>query len=122
MPIADLGVTQKDSSDPARAGGSVTYNIVVTNNGPAAAQGVTVTSVMAGDALPISASAGCTIETGSRIVCSLGALAAGANRSVGVTFGPRTRRTTLTNTVTVSGPVNDKNSANNSATELTSVR
>jgi len=121
LPVADLGVAQKDSSDPIRAGQSLTYSIVVTNNGPEAASSVTLTDQL-GDASFVSASAGCSYDNASTVTCGLGPLSAGAVSNASVTVVPRTRRTTLTNTVTVSGSVSDPNSANNSATELTAVK
>jgi uncharacterized repeat protein (TIGR01451 family) len=121
LPVADLGVTQTDSSDPIRAGQSLTYRIVVTNHGPEAASRITLTDKL-GDALFVSASAGCSYDNASTVTCNIGSLSAGASRDASVTVVPRFRRTTLANTVTASGPVNDANSANNSATELTAVK
>ena len=45
-PNADLGVTKSVSAANAQPGDQLTYNIVVTNNGPSVAQGVTLTDVL----------------------------------------------------------------------------
>lgn len=42
-PAVDLSITKTDNPDPVYVGGTVTYTITVTNNGPDAATGVIVT-------------------------------------------------------------------------------
>src|SRR6185369_9193302 len=42
-PVADLSVTKTDGSATYTPGGSITYTIVVTNNGPSFVTGATVT-------------------------------------------------------------------------------
>src|SRR4029079_17415829 len=45
-PVADLGVTKTDGSATYTPGGSTTYTIVVTNNGPSFVTGATVTDIL----------------------------------------------------------------------------
>lgn len=45
-PTADLGVTKNVSATNAEPGDQLTYTILVTNNGPSVAQGVTLTDVL----------------------------------------------------------------------------
>jgi len=45
-PTADLGVTKSVSATNAQPGDLLTYTILVTNNGPSVAQGVTLTDVL----------------------------------------------------------------------------
>jgi hypothetical protein len=89
--------------------------MVVTNNGPAAATGVT-----AGDPLPagttfvsVTSTQG-TCTGGTTIQCSIGDMAAGATVTITlVTTADQTG--TLTNTVTVVGNESETNTANNTA-------
>src|SRR5206468_7856787 len=43
---ADVSVTKTDSPDPVTAGQNLTYTIIVTNNGPSDAQGVSLTDTI----------------------------------------------------------------------------
>src|SRR5439155_7007323 len=45
---ADLAVTKTDAPDPVGAGNNLTYSITVSNNGPSAAAGVTLTDTIPG--------------------------------------------------------------------------
>lgn len=120
LPNVDLAVTQTDSPDPTRVGQSLTYTIIARNLGPDTAKGVVVQDRL-GDVNFVSASAGCGFSFGL-VACDVGTLAAGASRTLVVTVTPRTRRTTISNTVTIAGEGNDANSANNSSTEVTTVK
>src|SRR5438034_1986197 len=55
---ADVAITKMDSPDPAHVGQNLTYTIVVTNNGPDKAVGVSIT-----DQLPKNAGYGSTTTT-----------------------------------------------------------
>ena len=60
-PVADLAVVKSAGPSPAYAGGLLTYTIVIANNGPSPATGVTVT-----DPLPSGVTyAGSTASQGS---------------------------------------------------------
>ena len=119
---ADLGITQSDSPDPARAGELLTYTLTVTNQGPADATGVTVT-----DTLPSPATFGsaissqgtaCTKTTG--VTCVLGNIAKDGSATVTITVTP-TAAGTITNQATVAADNPDSHMANNTATESTYV-
>jgi uncharacterized protein (TIGR03437 family) len=124
-PPADLAVTQNISPNPVGPGGTVTFNLSVTNNGPGAASQVVVQ-----DTPPeIVSFSNCAATNGG--VCG----AAGASRTV--TFGSLAAGTTATitltatvkcsiltgaipstpplNTVSVSSSIPDQNPGNNSA-------
>ena len=125
-PAADLSVTKTDSPDPVRSGGNLTYTITVTNNGPDAATGVTMT-----DQLPRNAGYGSASTTqGScslkpeklQVACSLGAIAGGGTVIVTIVVKPN-KKGQITNTATVSaGSPTDPNPANNSASAATTVQ
>jgi uncharacterized repeat protein (TIGR01451 family) len=129
--LADLAWTTSTATASVAQGGTITYNLVLTNNGPSDSQNVTVT-----DTLPpnttlnavMTVPAGWTCPTGNTagsagpITCTIADLAEGAT----ATFAPvlkvsATATTTpLTNTITAaSSTTTDPNPANNSATQAT---
>ncbi len=128
---ADLAVTKADTPDPVPAGRDLTYTIVVTNNGPATALGVTLI-----DAVPasttfrsVSTPSGWTCATPGMggtgtVSCTLASLPAGQLSAVtlrvrvdpGATVG-----STITNTASVSSTVSDPVPGNNSATATSTV-
>jgi uncharacterized repeat protein (TIGR01451 family) len=124
LEISDLSVTKTDTSDPVTAGEQLVYEIVVTNNGPSDATGVTVT-----DPLPTgvtydsgSSTAGSVSQNAGTVTAAIGNLANGDTATVTVTVdvdaptvGP------LSNTATVSGDQHDSVTANNTATEPTNI-
>ncbi|MFN7944385.1 MAG: IPT/TIG domain-containing protein [Blastocatellia bacterium] len=119
---ADLAVTISDSPDPRILGqGNVNYSISVTNNGPSAtATGVVVTDTLPANLTFVSASSSlgsCTFAGGT-VTCNIGNLTGSTN--VTIVVAP-TAAGNYSNTVSVSGTLPDNNSANNSATAVTSV-
>ena len=120
-PAADLSITKTDSPDPAPTGGELLYTLLITNNGPGTATGVTVT-----DTLP----AGVTFQSATpsqgscsgttTVTCNLGAILASGTASVEilvVTSGPGT----INNTASVTADETDPVPANNSASASTQV-
>ncbi|MEM1332021.1 MAG: hypothetical protein AAGG08_01065, partial [Actinomycetota bacterium] len=79
-PFVDLSITKALSTSPIVAGTQDRYTIVVTNDGPATAAGVTVTDVLPAEFSFVSASSpigSCTHDgsaTGGTVTCSLGDL------------------------------------------------
>ncbi|MDQ8739411.1 DUF11 domain-containing protein [Paenibacillus sp. LHD-38] len=119
-PVADLAVTKTDTPDPVFVGSPLTYNVVVPNNGPSTATGVTLIDTLPAGVTFISAnpSQGSCTETGGVVTCSLGTLANGASATVEIVVTPTAAGTT-TNTANVSGNEFDPNLANNTDTEET---
>ena len=124
-PPADLSITKTDGVASINQGGSLTYTIVVSNAGPNAATGATVT-----DNLPASLTGvtwTCTASAGSSCPASgSGNIAASVNLANGgsATFTvsatlSATATGNLVNTATVAAPASviDPNAANNSATD-----
>jgi len=127
-PQADLAITKSDSATSVVPGGSTTYTIVVSNTGPSAVTGASVS-----DPLPqgvTSASWAFASQTGGGSVTGpsggTGALATTVDLPVGasITFTftvhvSPSATGTLTNTATVTPPagVTDTNLANNSASD-----
>jgi uncharacterized repeat protein (TIGR01451 family) len=114
---ADLSVSKTASPEPVHIGQKLTYSILVTNNGPDAATGVSLT-----DSLPKNAGFGsvtttqgtCTLKPAKQqVTCSLGAMASGATARVTIVVKP-TKKGTITNRVDVaSTSPADPNTLNN---------
>jgi uncharacterized repeat protein (TIGR01451 family) len=125
---SDLGITL---SVPAKVapGGTLTYAIKVSNAGKANATGVIVS-----DALPTgTAFAGAStsqgtigapaVGTNGTVTVNLGTLAKGASATISIAVTmTATSGATLTDTATVTAVTQDLNSANNSATQKTTVK
>lgn len=120
----DLEITKSDSVDPVVAGESLTYTLNVTNNGPAAATGVTVVDTLPAGVTFQSAtpSQGTASEAGGVVTALLGSLASGSSATVSITVDVDSSTTSaLSNSATVSGNEIDLVSANDTATEPTDV-
>jgi uncharacterized repeat protein (TIGR01451 family) len=121
-PTADISVTKSDSSDPATKGARLTYSVVVTNNGLGSAEDVQLTDVLPANVQFVSAAstAGSCTQTGGTVACNLGDLSNGASVTVTIIVTPK-KVGTIVNTAQVSSLSPDPNSANNTATEETTV-
>jgi uncharacterized repeat protein (TIGR01451 family) len=119
-PAADLAVTMTDSPDPVSKGGTLTYTIVVTNQGLETATDVQLTDTLSRDVrfVSVTSTAGSCSQSGGTVNCTLGDIPTGG--SVTVTIDVTTKkRGTVINTVQVSTSSPDPNRANNTATEET---
>jgi uncharacterized repeat protein (TIGR01451 family) len=118
---ADLSVTKTDSPDPLQVGSDLTYGIMVTNQGPDAATGVTLTDTLpSGVAVQsVSATQGSCSGSGT-ITCVLGSLANGASAQVTIVVTPLNTGT-IFNTASVTASEGDPNLSNNSAQAQTTV-
>lgn len=128
LPAADLGISK--SVEPAGSvapGQPLTYTITVSNTGQLSASGVRITDTLPAELSNVawSASHGDVIlETGSNLVWTVAALAAGEQRTItlnGAVTNTITSTTIITNTAQVSGDPPDRRSTNNSATVTTQV-
>ncbi len=134
---ADVTVTKSDSPDPVAAGQDLTYIIAARNlaNGLSAAENVTITDTLPADltfvsATPSAGSCSTTPAAGSvtgpgndQVICNLGTIANGAQRTVTIVVRPNnaTRGTTISNSVDVTTTTTEIDATNNSATETTAV-
>ena len=118
---ADVSIAKTASPDVVGVGQTLTYTIVVTNNGPGDASGVTVK-----DPLPTVLSfATVTTTNGTctgtqNITCNVGALANGATAAITIRATP-TAPGTVSNTASVTTTSSDLNDANNSSSVSTRV-
>ncbi|MFI5621112.1 DUF6923 family protein [Streptomyces sp. NPDC051567] len=119
LPV-DLGVT-KTGPATVLPGGNVSYTIQVTNNGPNASSGWTLT-----DAIPATlanaatTTPGCTV-TGGNLSCTNGPLAVGATANITLTGTAAAGATSIVNTAVVHGNDPDPNPANDTSTFTTVV-
>ncbi len=82
----DIAVSVTDSPDPVALGGTVTYTVTVTNSGPSAAAGVTVTNFIPATAnlISFSASQGNATNIGNQVRGDLGTIPGGSNATLTV--------------------------------------
>jgi uncharacterized repeat protein (TIGR01451 family) len=120
--LVDLSITKAGSPATQTLGdGNITWTIVVTNNGPSAATGVTIADPMPGGNTFVSASSTQGSCTGGAILnCSIGTMAAGASVTITLVTTPSAAGT-QTNTVTVAGDRPETNTGNNQATATVQV-
>ncbi|MFN8113536.1 MAG: hypothetical protein U0R51_10090 [Solirubrobacterales bacterium] len=115
---ADLGITKTVSDEHPSAGSPLTYTIVVRNDGPSAATGVTVRDAIPAKLTGVGTDRGeCAVVSGE-IRCSFPALASGASESIHVSATVRADAAPglLENTASVSGAEADPDPSDNSAT------
>ena len=89
-PTADVAVTMSASPNPALNSGTVTYTIVVTNNGPFTSTGVVLTNVLPASSVFISASTtqGSFVNSGNSILTLLGNVSTGMTATVTFVVSP----------------------------------
>jgi uncharacterized repeat protein (TIGR01451 family) len=127
---ADLSITITDSPDPVAAGGSLTYQVVVTNGGPSDAINPSM-SVLLDAALQFSTAAAppgwtCTtpaVGASGTVACSAATIASGAVASFTIVTSVRSGpgAVTLSASATTSSSTPDPNAANNSASAITAI-
>lgn len=120
--LADVSVSVVAAPTPARVGSPLTYTFTITNSGPVAASGLGfVNTLPAGvTLLAASASQGVVTTNDTAVNVSLGSLAVGTNATVTVSIIPQVAGL-LNFAASVTASENDLNTANNTATALTTV-
>lgn len=116
---ADLSVTKSGPATVAAAG-SIIYSIVVTNNGPSTANGVTLTDPLSDRFIDAVSSKGPCVFAKSKgsgtLSCSIGTLAIATPVTVTVQVAAPHKKGITSNTASVTATEFDPNPANNSAT------
>ena len=118
---ADVAITKTANPDPVDQGTNLQYTLQVTNNGPAAAQGVTVSDPIPAEVVYVSSSTTqgtCTYTVSTTTVsCSLGSVSVGGLVLITINVSANTfnSSTLSTNTATVSATTGDPNLTNNTA-------
>ncbi|MDA1051087.1 MAG: SpaA isopeptide-forming pilin-related protein [Planctomycetota bacterium] len=116
----DVGITKTASPTTVTLGGTLTYTLTVTNNGPDPATGTSVVDTLPAGATFISAtpSQGTASQTSGTVTAALGTLASGQSATITIIVTPTTTNAiagTVTNTATVSANEFDTNVTNNTA-------
>jgi uncharacterized repeat protein (TIGR01451 family) len=127
---ADVAIVKTASPEPVNQNTNLTYTLQVTNNGPAVAQGVTVTDVLPAQvtytSVSVPASQGsCTYTAATTTVnCSLGSISVGGLVIITINVNAATfsSATTSSNTATVTASTTDPNMTNNSSTAVSTIQ
>ena len=122
---ADLSVASTLAPTSAVAGRELTYDFLVTNDGPSHATGaaLTITLPSATDFISASAMPGICVQLNGTVTCDLGSLASGSTAMATVRAAvPSSAREPFSSTVSVRGNETDPDTGNNAATVQTGVR
>jgi uncharacterized repeat protein (TIGR01451 family) len=121
--LVDLSITKAGSPAEQTLGeGNITWTIVVTNHGPDADTGVTITDPMpAGNTFVSATSTQGTCTGGAVLTCNIGTMAAGASVTITLVTKPSAAGNQV-NTVTVSGNRPETNTGNNQASATVLVK
>jgi uncharacterized repeat protein (TIGR01451 family) len=117
---AELQVSVLDGPDPVALGGNLSYTITVTNAGPADAAGVVVDDPTPPGLVFVSSSGDCT----TAFPCALGAIPAGASRTIVALFqvpAGYTGANPIVGTIAATTPTPDLNPATSVAIARTAV-
>jgi uncharacterized repeat protein (TIGR01451 family) len=128
-PTADLSITKTDGNTAINIGETITYQITVSNLGPSAVSGATVTDNIPNDitnvnwtcAVTGTGSCGATNGTGNTLNTTV-SLSPNAVATYTV-IGTVSSGSNLTNTAQIASPMGmtDPNTTNNSATDVTAI-
>jgi len=129
---ADLALVKSDAPDPVVAGTNLTYNLQVTNNGPANAPNVVVKDVLPAEVSIVSylpsqgsCNAGVPGDALQPLTCNMGALATSASATIQVVVKVNPNvpdGTIIVNNAVASSDYADPNTGNNNVTASTSVQ
>src|SRR5580692_4661676 len=125
---ADVAITKTASPEPVNQGTNLTYTLQVTNNGPAVAQGVTVSDPLPGEVTFASVSTtqgSCTYAAATTTVsCTLNSISVGGLVVVTINVSANTFSSAAlsTNTATVSATTDDPNLTNNSSSATSTIQ
>lgn len=122
-PVADLGITQSDSSDFPETGVTLDYRLEVTNHGPEAAQHVRVVDTLSTSVLFVGAipTVGTCSVADNMVTCDLGTMAAGTTAGVVIRVVPHASGIAV-NEAIVDGACIDSHPANNTSLHSSNVR
>src|SRR5262249_27446719 len=119
--VADLAITKTGTPNPVNVNSTLTYTLIVTNNGPSIATGTVVSDTLPGGLTFVSATATQGTCTGtSALSCNLGSLAVGGTATVRLSVLPPAAGSP-TNPPTVASDQSDSTPANTASTAVPTV-
>jgi len=125
QPVADLSLEVTAAPDPVTAGGTLTYTITITNNGPSTATLAGIDNSLTGGLKDVTISGdgwSCGFSGGSRYSCGRHDLPVGPAPPITLTgTAPAGGSLANTATVRVTSPTHDYNSANDTQYVQTSI-
>jgi uncharacterized repeat protein (TIGR01451 family) len=116
QPLIDLAITKSDAPRPVIAGENLTYTLTVSNLGPSAATGVTVTDTLPAGVEHVStvSTRGTATHVNGTVTVNLGGMSSGQTETITIVVAvPVSARGTLTNTANVSGNEQETDLSNN---------
>jgi uncharacterized repeat protein (TIGR01451 family) len=123
---ADVAIVKTAAPEPVDQGANLTYMIQVTNNGPAIAQGVSVSDPIPGEVTYVSVSTtlGTCSESAGTVTCAVGTLSVGgvAIITINVTAESISTASPSTNTATVTSTTTDPDSSNNTSSSVSTIQ
>jgi uncharacterized repeat protein (TIGR01451 family) len=114
---ADLSITAAASTPTVTLGNNLAFTLTVSNSGPSAASGVTVTDTLPAGAtlVSVTSSQGPVAQSNGSVIANLGSLVPGSSATVTIVVKP-TALGTASTLAHVSGNESDPTSQDNSAT------
>jgi len=123
---ADVAIVKTASPEPVDQNTNLVYTLQITNNGPAVAQGVTVSDPIPSQVTftSVSTTQGNCSLAGTTVNCTIGSMPVGSLVIVTINASANTfsSATTSSNTATVSSTSSDPNAANNTSTAITTIQ
>lgn len=121
--VADLSVTKSDLADPVYASESLTYLLMIENNGPSTAKSVVLTDTLPTGTTFVSASGtgwSCTYQSsGHTVTCTEASFAVGPAQTIQIVVNAPAEGGTIQNSVTIASEALDLSTGNNTSSEET---
>jgi uncharacterized repeat protein (TIGR01451 family) len=115
----DIQITKRASAPSVHVGDRITYTLVVTNNGPGTATGVTVSDPLPAEVEFVSVSSTQGPCTGGRVIsCDLGTITPGGSVTITIVGTAATSARPATNRAVTVAREPESNTSNNSATAV----
>jgi uncharacterized repeat protein (TIGR01451 family) len=122
---SDVSIVKTAAPEPVNQGTNLTYTLQVTNNGPAIAQGVTVSDPLPAQVTYVSSSTtqGMCSQSAGTVSCNVGSVSVGGLVIITINVSAATfsSATLSTNTATVSSTTSDPNLTNNSSSATSTI-
>ena len=122
---ADVAIVKTAAPEPVDQGTTLVYTLQVTNDGPATAQGVTVSDPLPSQVTFVSATStqGTCALAGTTVNCTIGSMTNGSNVviTINVTASVFAAGTAVANTATVNTTSSDPNPTNNYSSVISTI-